>query len=117
MMRSTWAARAGFRAAGATPFERRYRSTDRPAPVVERIEDVRFAELDPRSRRRGPRASSRAQQRSMPWNATLRGTPATAPAGYELECRTNDANQVTVIPLAQVPLHLPGVLCGIVHAC
>jgi hypothetical protein len=99
------------------PVRCRRRNANRPPPVVERIEDIRFAELDPhwppaRAARFEPRATS-----IDTLERHLEGHAGGSPAGYQLERGTHDSNQVTVIPLAQVSLHLPGVLRGIVHAC
>ena len=116
MMRSTWAARAGFRA--PLRYPRASIRTHRPPGASRRthrghpLRRTRSGTAGSRPARFEPRATAiDALERNF------EGHAGDSPAGYELECRTNDANQVTVIPLAQVPLHLPGGIRGIVHAC
>src|SRR5262245_765645 len=81
----------------AAGIGRNRRDTDRSTPVIERIEDISLAELDPHWT---PPWALPVVALEIAIDAGLsdtQGNPLPRPAHHLLERRTDDANQMTVV--------------------
>jgi len=86
------------------------RQTQRPAPLVEYIQHVRFTEIDPY---RPPARTLAVIALEVPIDAAERHLERHSfrgPAGDKLEGRSDNADQVSVVLPAQVGFDLPAVI-------
>src|ERR687892_662089 len=88
---------------------------NRATPLVERVEHIGLAELDPdRSAAwalvlQPLAASIDAAERNFQWHT------AGGPTTDEVKCRPDDADQVPPVPFAQIRFDLPRVLGRVTH--
>ena len=108
---------AGFLGSGslACILPRRRCNANGTTPVVEGVEHVRLAELDAH---RPPPRTSGLQALAAPIDAAKRDLQRNArrgPAAHHLEGRSDDANEMAAVLLAQVSLDLARVVPRIGH--
>jgi hypothetical protein len=89
------------------------RKPDGPAPLVERVEHIGFAEIDLQRTTTGTLAMISFETAIDSAERDSEGNALGSPAGNQIERRPDHANQVTVILPAQVGFDVPAVVRGL----